>query len=205
MPCAPASRAASPSPRFLTGSPGRSAAARRRRRRRGCVPAARRQPGCGAAPRAGQAAGAGGRCRAGRPARRGAAWGRGWAAVPQHRAGAQPAPPSLFPPRTSGPDPPSDLGSSSCPQPSPLAPSPRRSPLTCRARQQLSTQEHIFSGEQAGRAGLPAPGTRWPPPFMLLPPPCCLPHLVGQGPTPPGLHAARMGLNFHLLRELPQA
>lgn len=82
MPCAPASRAVSPSPRFLTGSPGRSAAAWRRRRRRGCVPAARRQPGCGAAPRAGQAAGAGGRCRAGRPARRGAAWGRGWAAVP---------------------------------------------------------------------------------------------------------------------------
>lgn len=77
-----ASRAASPSPRFLTGSPGRSAAARRHRRRRGCVPAARRQPGCGAAPRAGQAAGAGGRCRAGRPARRGAARGRGWAAVP---------------------------------------------------------------------------------------------------------------------------
>lgn len=105
--------------------------------------------------------------------------------VPQHRAGAQPAPQSLFPSRTSGPDPPSDLGSSSCPQPSPLAPSPRCSPLTCRARQQLSTQEHIFSGEQAGRAGLPAPGARWPPPFMLLPPPCCLPHLVGQGPTPP--------------------
>lgn len=93
------------------------------------------------------------------------------------------------------------------PAPSPL-PSPcllAAAPLTCRARQQLSTQEHIFSGEQAGRAGLPAPGTRWPPPFMLLPPPCCLPHLVGQGPTPPGLHAARMGLNFHLLRELPQA
>lgn len=73
------------------------------------------------------------------------------------------------------------------PAPSPL-PSPcllAAAPLTCRARQQLSTQEHIFSGEQAGRAGLPAPGARWPPPFMLLPPPCCLPHLVGQGPTPP--------------------
>lgn len=106
---------------------------------------------------------------------------------------ARPAVPS--PPGTPGADPPAilvwqDPRPATCGGPSPL-PSPRlsgrslQSPLTCRPKQQLSTQEHIFGGERAARAGLPAPVARRRPPFMPLPPPAAATHLVGQGPTPP--------------------
>lgn len=105
--------------------------------------------------------------------------------VPQHRAGAQPAPQSLFPSRTSGPDPPSNLGSSSCPQPSPLTLSPRCSPPHLQgqaAAQHPGAHLQRGAGRESGAAGprrsLAAPIHAAATP--LLPPPPC-----GAGAHPP--------------------
>lgn len=188
---------------LLTGFPGWSATKWRCHRQRGCVPAAHWQLGCGAAPQTGQVAVIGGKCRAGKPARQDAAQGKGHMVTTshdtqchrphaQHLVWVQHYPYCLLSFQHTLARAASTSVIAGCSLFLHLTritalshhPISLQFLLTCKAKQQLSVQEHIFGQEQDVSAGLPAPVTGWRPPFMLLPP-LIATQFAGQGLTPP--------------------